>query len=802
MREWFQRLKVSRKLMLISIFFVMPDSLMLYLFITGINGHIEFARMEERGNAYQRPLEALLKLIPEHRLLLQRPSWEEGLVAEQVTRKQGEIDRAFTELQSVDAELGRDLQFTDEGLAKRNRGHFRAPTLREEWQELKSEAGGLDARALAARHEHLISDVRTMITHAGDLSNLILDPDLDSYYLMDATLLALPQTQARLAAVIAYGDTVLAQPAISELERRQFAIDANLLREADLERISGSVQTALNEDANFYGTSPTLQSRMPPRLKAFKELTNEFIRLTERLVSTEHPGVPANDYVAAGMRAREASFQLWTVACEELDSLLRTRIQAYERRRAQSLLVAALAGLAAFGFVTFITRSISGPLRAQSLELQTANAALGAQIAERTRAEAELRHSEAQLAAAQIIARVGSWDWEVASDRMSWSAENFRIHGMEPDAMKPTYKEALRLVHPEDRAISATTFQVAVQVKRPFSFEQRIIRHDGSERILQQRGDIVLGQDGLVAKVFGTAQDITERKGAEAALEQAHQELLDVSRHAGMAEVATGVLHNVGNVLNSVNVSVALIADRLGKSRLSHLGKVSALLTEHAGDLGNFLTHDPKGQKLPGFITSLAERLEAERAELLLESEGLAKNIAHIKDIVSVQQNYAKVSGVTEALPVLELVEDALQMNGAAFDRHGVEVVREFSPVPPVRVDKHKVLQILINVIRNAKYAVSESPRLDKRMTVRIAANGDNRVKIAVADNGIGIAPENLARIFAHGFTTKRDGHGFGLHSAALAATEMGGSLAAHSDGLGCGATFVLELPMEIPTQN
>ena len=135
-------------------------------------------------------------------------------------------------------------------------------------------------------------------------------------------------------------------------------------------------------------------------------------------------------------------------------------------------------------------------------------------------------------------------------------------------------------------------------------------------------------------------------------------------------------------------------------------------------------------------------------------------------------------------------------MNGAAFDRHCVEVIREFGDAPLVRVDKHKVLQVLINVIRNAKYAVSESSRLDKRITVRIGANGNRRVKIAVCDNGIGIAPENLARIFAHGFTTKKDGHGFGLHSAALAATETGGSLFAHSDGPGQGATFTLELPM------
>jgi C4-dicarboxylate-specific signal transduction histidine kinase len=296
----------------------------------------------------------------------------------------------------------------------------------------------------------------------------------------------------------------------------------------------------------------------------------------------------------------------------------------------------------------------------------------------------------------------------------------------------------------------------------------------------------------------GTVEEITERKRNEAELEKLHKQLVDTSRQAGMAEVATGVLHNVGNVLNSVNVSAMLISERLGKSKIAHLTQVSALMRENSDNLGEFFNSNPKGKMLPGFVHSLADRLSAEQADLLSEAEALSKNIAHIKDIVSVQQSYAKVSGIIESLPPASLVEDALQMNKAAFDRHGIEVVREFGDTPLVRVDKHKVLQILINVVRNAKYAVDQKPRSEKKIAVRVGVNGNNRVKIAVSDNGVGIAPENLARIFAHGFTTKKDGHGFGLHSAALAANEMGGSLTAHSEGLGRGATFVLELPMDM----
>jgi C4-dicarboxylate-specific signal transduction histidine kinase len=178
--------------------------------------------------------------------------------------------------------------------------------------------------------------------------------------------------------------------------------------------------------------------------------------------------------------------------------------------------------------------------------------------------------------------------------------------------------------------------------------------------------------------------------------------------------------------------------------------------------------------------------------------EGLGKNIEHIKQIVAMQQNYAKLGGVTEDLKAVDLVEDALRMNEAAMERHGVKCVREFQDVPLVAVDKHKVLQILINLIRNAKYAMDDSGRSDKTLTVAILAGDNDRVKVQVSDNGVGIATENLARIFQHGFTTKQDGHGFGLHSGANAAREMGGNLNVESNGPGRGATFTLELPIAV----
>ena len=291
-----------------------------------------------------------------------------------------------------------------------------------------------------------------------------------------------------------------------------------------------------------------------------------------------------------------------------------------------------------------------------------------------------------------------------------------------------------------------------------------------------------------------TLVDITERKQAEAKLAETHRQLLDTSRQAGMAEVATGVLHNVGNVLNSVNVSTTLLTDLVRQSKVDRVTKLRDLIAAHEADLAGFLTQDARGKQIPGFLQTLSTHLTKERGELLAELEALRKNVEHIKDIVAMQQNYARVSGVSETVSVVELIDDALRMNAGAFERHGVQLVRDFKVLPLLTVEKHKVLQILVNLMRNAKYACDESGRGDKQVTLRVVAER-GRVKISVIDNGIGIPAENLTRIFAHGFTTRKDGHGFGLHSGALAARELGGSLTAFSAGPGRGATFVLDLP-------
>jgi PAS domain S-box-containing protein len=299
------------------------------------------------------------------------------------------------------------------------------------------------------------------------------------------------------------------------------------------------------------------------------------------------------------------------------------------------------------------------------------------------------------------------------------------------------------------------------EATRP-TFESELLSKSG--RILPFEVSIRPIMDGEhITAVEGVARDITERKRSEAELAAAHQRLVETSRRAGMAEVAAGVLHNVGNVLSSVTASVAHLTDRL---------------------------------RAPG---------QAADPSVSRDLESLGHSVEHIKEIVAMQQGYARLSGIQEEVPAETLIEDALRINREALERHGIMVVREYSPSPPLLIEKHKVLQILVNLLGNAKYACDDRrgeeppPRIVVRIDTPKGDRAGNRVRIVVADNGSGISHQNLSRIFDNGFTTRKDGHGIGLYSASLTARELGGALFVHSDGVGRGARFTLDLPVRPP---
>jgi PAS domain S-box-containing protein len=364
------------------------------------------------------------------------------------------------------------------------------------------------------------------------------------------------------------------------------------------------------------------------------------------------------------------------------------------------------------------------------------------------------------------------------------------LFGQEPVVGQPFFPES----DPEMRATWEARLAKALMGQRQRYEEEHLM--NGARSTLDISVNPIHGTEGSITGVTVFARDITARKEAELRLGEMHRTLVDVSRQAGMAEIATGVLHNVGNTLNSVNVSTTLVIDKLRQSRLPGLTRACALLQERSPDLCTFLTDDPQGKLLPSYLSALSEQLQQEHTAALKELRALSDSIEHMKFVISMQQKYAKTAGATEELYVPQLIDEALRLHAVSFEHLGIRIERDYSGVPPVLQDRHRLLQILVNLLSNARDALISSGAPEKRLTISIhPAPEAGRLLIQVTDNGIGIAPENAARMFSQGFTTKKDGHGFGLHISALAAMEMKGRLTCASPGLGRGATFTLELP-------
>ena len=425
-------------------------------------------------------------------------------------------------------------------------------------------------------------------------------------------------------------------------------------------------------------------------------------------------------------------------------------------------------------------------------------ASLEAEISAERQRRAELETMSVRFGVATRAARAGVYELKRDGLDLWWSDSMYELYGQSSQVFRPTIPSWLGLIHLDDRESAQTAITSAMREHSQLRSQYRVVRPDGSVCHIASLAAVVTDSIDASPRLVGIDLDITERVEADDRERKLQQQLRDASRHAGMAEIATNVLHNIGNVLNSVNISATLVSDRVKNPKTAGLGKVAALLQQQGADLGAFISTDERGKHLPVYLAQLSEQLILDQRATLQEIDLMRKNVDHIKEIVVMQQSYSKLVGVPEKLAVASLVDDALRMIAGAFTRHGVSVKCEFEDAPEIVVEKHKVLQILINLLRNAKYACEASARTDKQVVIGIA-NQAGGVRIAVTDNGIGIQPEHMTRIFSHGFTTKKDGHGFGLHSGALAARDMGGVLRVDSAGLGHGATFTLDLPLKSP---
>jgi len=336
---------------------------------------------------------------------------------------------------------------------------------------------------------------------------------------------------------------------------------------------------------------------------------------------------------------------------------------------------------------------------------------------------------------------------------------------------------------------------------------------DGRVIWIHAMGKILRNLKGVPIDIYGVAQDITDFKNAEddvkrmnslleqrvaertEKLMQATKNLIESSRKAGMAEVAIGVLHNIGNALTIANIKVQnLHLDLQNKSAIRHLHEVMDFMKSKGDQLADFMTTDTNGQRMLHYLDSISQELwRQEEAYQKLVSQ-LCSDLNLISQLITKQQLSAKYTGVVENLSLTECLEDVLAIQAYDLEKYRIHIDRVFMQNPVISTDRHKLIQILSNLISNAVQAMHKNAG-ERILTIEVRELGEH-ADIVLRDNGIGISDEQMPHMFRYGYTTKQTGHGFGLHSSSIDAKLLGGNLSCSSTGRHQGATFTLTLPI------
>ncbi len=399
---------------------------------------------------------------------------------------------------------------------------------------------------------------------------------------------------------------------------------------------------------------------------------------------------------------------------------------------------------------------------------------------------------------AQSTAHLGLWIYDRIDDKTLWSKETYRLFGLNPTIAVPKFEEILAQVHDDDRFNLNQLIERAFSERSGYEAEFRIKNsRDDNFYWMFAKGEAQAPADKAMPcrTLAGIIMDISERKKSEEQLKILQKKLLLTARQAGMSEIATSVLHNIGNVLNSVNVSLILIKEIVDNTSSSHLIQTAKMLNDNLDNLANFLTSDQKGKLIPPYLQVFAEKFNNDTIEMQKEIENLSINIRHIENIVQIQKEISGVYPMNEKILISDVIDSAIKIS-CAMDNNNINIATVFETERHLTIDKEKLLQILLNLIKNAKEAVLASDKKNKKISIAVRKNEITSLcEIIIQDNGVGIPPENLTKIFSMGYTTKKTGHGFGLHSSALAAIELGGNLHAESEGKDKGAAFILKLP-------
>lgn len=405
-----------------------------------------------------------------------------------------------------------------------------------------------------------------------------------------------------------------------------------------------------------------------------------------------------------------------------------------------------------------------------------------------------------KLERAQQIALLGYWYYDRETGNIIWSKEMYHLFNCDPVKPIPPYDELINMFVEDDRNLLKNLIDYAWTTGEDYEIEAKIKNGlDNACHWLYLAGHPhEITDDKPRRYLSGIAMDITKRKESEDQLHQLNLQLVASARKAGMAEIATGVLHNIGNILNSVNISAELIKRNIQELDIDTIINAIQLINEHLPLQKNYLTDDPKGKLIPAYFVESKKIIEVNSGIVNKEIARLNEKINHIKEIVSIQNTFSGVSKMIEEVSLSEIINAAVLVIEDSLKKNGIEIEKNYDSVFTMQTDKNKIMQILLNLLQNARDAlIVVDPQLIKKLSISSKfKQNKNDIEIIITDTGIGISSENLIKIFSFGFTTKLKGHGFGLHSSALLAKELGGMLHVESKGLGHGSTFTLTLPI------
>ena len=416
---------------------------------------------------------------------------------------------------------------------------------------------------------------------------------------------------------------------------------------------------------------------------------------------------------------------------------------------------------------------------------------------------AEFLEINSQFEQAESIAHIGHWSFRSNEEKILWSNQVFSIFGITRQVTPASYHQFLELIFEEDRDKLNTLVEAAITKGENYEIEMRIHRSDDQS----VRWVYTKGKPSLIKSIkepsqpykynlSGIVMDIDERKRSEEELKKLNGQLIEISHQAGRAEVAASILHNIGNILNSANVSIVMLRELVSDNKFAKLENISTMIQEGIVSNPDYLSVDSKGKLIPAYLANLSQSLIVKQQKMLNEMVELNKHIDHIKDIVLMQNAISGISGIKEKIQVVDICNQAIQMSYSLNENNIIKIEKQFEYSDFVYVDKTKILQILVNLIRNAKDSLKmHETQRSKIINLLVREYEKGLIEIQVSDNGIGIEPECMQQIFSVGFTTKSKGHGFGLHMSAIAAKEMGGELIVSSRGKNQGATFTLKFP-------